>query len=97
MTSNGLDALKQRIKEMFELEEISKKDFTYISNARQLAHIKEASKAIDKAIQGLRDGVPVDIIMIDLEDSRTHLGELLGEVYDEELIDELFSRFCLGK
>ena len=59
--------------------------------------MKKVREAIDKAITSLKEGMPVDIVSIDLEEARTHLGELLGEVYDEELIDELFQRFCLGK
>lgn len=97
VTPDGLDALKARISSMFELEELNKKDFTYISNARQLSLIKKVKKAIDSATKGISDNLPVDIVEIDLREARTHLGELLGEVYDEELIDELFSRFCLGK
>ncbi len=97
MSNGGLDKLKKRISEMFSLEEIPKKDFTYISNARQLSLMKKVREAIDKAITSLKEGMPVDVVSIDLEEARTHLGELLGEVYDEELIDELFQRFCLGK
>lgn len=97
VSNDGLDKLKKRISEMFSLEEIPKKDFTYISNARQLSLMKKVREAIDKAITSLKEGMPVDIVSIDLEEARTHLGELLGEVYDEELIDELFQRFCLGK
>lgn len=97
VSKDGLDALKGKICDMFELNELPKKDFTYISNARQLAHIQMVEKSVLKAIEGLDDNLTVDIIMIDLEEARLHLSELLGEVYDEELIDELFSRFCLGK
>lgn len=53
--------------------------------------------SIDSAIQAIESGMPVDIIEIDLTEARVKLGEILGEVYDEELIDELFARFCLGK
>lgn len=94
---DGLDALKTKISEMFSLDDLPKKDFTYLTNARQMSLMERARISIDKASAGLRNGVPVDIIAMDLQDARTRLGEVLGEVYDEELIDELFARFCLGK
>lgn len=97
VSKDGLNALKRRIGELFELDELPKKDFTYISNARQEALMKRVDVCVERAIEALNNDVPVDVVMIDLEEARKHLGELLGEVYDEELIDELFSRFCLGK
>jgi len=97
MTPSGLDCLKKKIVSFFDTEKLGNRDFTYISNARQLSLIEKVRESIDSAISNIEDGVPVDLIEIDLANARTHLGEILGEVYDEELIDELFSRFCLGK
>jgi len=93
----GLDNLRSAITDIFSLGEISKKDFTYISNARQLALIAEVKTAIDSAIYGVNNNIPVDMIEIDLSDARALLGEILGDVYEEELIDKLFANFCLGK
>lgn len=93
----GLEDLKKKICEMFSLEEISKGDFTYISNARQLALMKDVKDAIDDALTGIDEQIPVDIIESDIARAREKLSEILGEKYDEELIDELFKRFCLGK
>lgn len=97
ISSEGLDELKKKIISFFDLETLAKKDFTYISNARQLALITKVKNSIESAIDNLQNGMTVDVIAIDLANARTYLGEILGEVYDEELIDELFSRFCLGK
>ena len=94
---NGLDALKNKISEIFALNEIPKKDFTYISNARQLSLMKLAKDSIDSAIIATKEDVPVDLIEIDITNARNYLGEIIGETYSDELIDELFSRFCLGK
>lgn len=94
---DGLDELKNKISEMFSLEELPKKDFTYISNARQLALVKQAKDSIDSAIQSANEGLPVDVIEIDLTDARDYLGEIIGDTYKDELLDKLFSRFCLGK
>lgn len=97
VSQDGLDSLRKRISDIFNLEDLQKKDFTYISNARQLSLIEKVKTSIDSALASLDDNVPVDLISIDLANAREKLGEILGEVYDDELIDELFSRFCLGK
>lgn len=94
---NGLENLKNGISEMFELGKLTNKDFNYISNARQLSLIKRANDYIKSAIDAIDNNTPVDIVEIDLANARKVLGEILGEVYDDELIDDLFSRFCLGK
>ena len=97
VTKNGLDGLKKKIKELFEFNQIEKKDLTYISNARQLALMKKVKTSIDSAIKATEEKLPVDIIEIDLSEARNYLGEILGDQYKDELLDELFSKFCLGK
>lgn len=94
---NGLDSLKNAIKSIFQLDDLVKKDFTYISNARQLSLINRAYEYIKSAEEAVSMEIPVDIIENDLANARKTLGEVLGEVYDEELIDTLFANFCLGK
>ena len=90
---DGLDSLKEKIVEMFSIGDLPNRDFTYISNARQESLMKKVYEAIVRAIRGLGNSVPVDIVTLDLKDARILLGELLGEVYDDELIDTLFSNF----
>lgn len=97
ISKDGLDSLKEKMMEIFSLNAVAKKDFTYMSNARQLAIVKKVDKSIDEAIESLKRNMPVDIVASDLADARKGLAEILGEVYDEELIDTLFARFCLGK
>lgn len=97
VSKDGLDKLKKKIVEMFSLNQLEKKDFTYISNARQLALIKKVKESIDSAIKATREGLPIDLIEIDLTNARNYLGDILGERYKDELLDELFSKFCLGK
>ncbi len=94
---NGLDELKTKISEMFSLDDLPKKDFTYISNARQLSLLNKAYDSLKTALDAASNGVPVDLIEIDLTNARNYLGEITGDVYNDELLDELFSRFCLGK
>lgn len=97
MSKNGLDCLKNKIIDMFNLGQIDSKNINYISNARQLALVEKAKSAIDSAIIATENNTPVDIIEIDLTRARNYLGEILGETYTDELLDELFSKFCLGK
>lgn len=93
----GLDLLKNKIKEMFKIEEIEKGDFTYLSNARQIAILKEAMNSGEAVEKAINEAMPVDVIEIDLRHIWDLLGEIIGESYSDELIDQLFSQFCLGK
>lgn len=95
--TNGLDDLKKAIIKELELNTNINKDMTYISNARQLSLIKKADNSLKKALKGLKDNIPVDVITIDIESAKNNLGEILGENYKDDLLDELFSRFCIGK
>ncbi len=94
---NGMEPLKDKIREMFKLEEISKKDYNYITNTRQISKIKECINRIKDVKESLNNEMPLDIIEIDLREIWNILGEIIGESYSEELLDELFSKFCVGK
>lgn len=97
ISSDGLDSLKNKIKEMFYLEEINTSDYTYLSNARQIGLVKSSLNTLKNVEEGLNNNVPVDLIEIDLRKIWEQLGEIIGETYTDELIDQLFSQFCLGK
>ena len=95
--NKGIDKLLDKIKEMFDLEEIENSDYTYLSNARQISIIKECLN-IGKEIEKQNElNTPVDLIQIDLQRLWEKLGELTGKTYKDELLDEIFSKFCLGK
>ncbi len=94
---NGLNDLKKAIVEMFNLESFSQKDLTYLSNARQISLVKRAIKIIDEVEEQLNNEVPVDFLTVDIKNCWDLLGEIIGATYKDELIDELFSKFCLGK
>lgn len=94
---DGLENLKNKIIEIFNLDQIETSDFTYLSNARHIALIKQAIKSCSDALEQTKNGTPIDVIAIDIESCRNALSEILGETYKEELLDELFSKFCLGK
>ena len=93
----GINALKDKIKESFNMEEIEKGDFNYLSNARHIATIHECISVVESIKEGLKNGLPIDMLEIDIKKIWELLGNLIGESYDEELLDNLFSRFCLGK
>ena len=93
----GKDELLNMIKELFSLNEIETGDFTYLSNARQISLIKEALKLCLEIKYQNEQNTPVDLIQIDLQNLWEKLGEITGDSYKDELLDEIFSKFCLGK
>ena len=97
MSDNGLDALKNKIIELFDLEKIEKSNLEIVSSTRAINLIKEALKHIENAINNVSSKIPVDMIAIDIKAAWDSLGEITGESYQDELLDTLFSKFCLGK
>ena len=93
----GLEELKQRIVDIFNLEELETKDLTYLSDARSISLLKKSLVYIDEAVCSINQNEPIEIVEFNIKDSWESLGEIIGETYKEELLDELFSRFCLGK
>ena len=93
----GKDELLNMIKELFSLNDIETGDFTYLSNARQISLIKEALKLCLEIKYQNEQNTPVDLIQIDLQNLWEKLGEITGDAYKDELLDEIFSKFCLGK
>lgn len=94
---NNIDELLDKINELFKLDQINEGDMTYISNAREISLLKKAKQSSNNLIKSLDEGIPIDMLEIDIKNIIDYLGEVTGESYDNELIDKLFSRFCLGK
>ena len=94
---DGITSLKKKIKELFNLEQITTKDYTYLANSRQISLAKQAYKNLLDAEQAIEDDQPVDMIEIDLKECFDTLGEIIGATYSEEIIDNLFENFCVGK
>ncbi len=97
MSDNGLDNLKNKIIELFDLEKLEQSNLEIVSSTRAINLIKEALKHIDNAINNISNEIPVDMIAIDIKATWDVLGEITGESYQDELLDTLFSKFCLGK
>lgn len=93
----GIDDLKNKIINMYELDKINTKDFNYLSSARSISLIEKAIDSIDKSIDAIDEGQPIDIVEVDISSASEYLGDILGINYKEDLFDQLFSNFCLGK
>ena len=93
----GINELREKIKEMFNLEQIEQNDFTYLSSARSISLLKKSLENLSAVRTGIENNMPVDMVEIDLKQMWSTLGEIIGETYSDELIDQLFSQFCLGK
>ena len=97
LNNAGLDELKNKIKELFNMDNISNSDLNYLSSAKQIATLKECLKSVEDIEIALENDLTVDMLEIDIKRIWELLGNLIGESYDEELLDNLFSKFCLGK
>ena len=93
---DGLDDLKKKIIEMLNIDEINK-DLTYLSNARQTDLVNKASNALKEANKSIKNNVPIDMIESNLKECYNYLGEIIGDTYEEAVIDRLFHDFCVGK
>ena len=97
LNNNGIDELKNKIKQIFNLDKIETSDLTYLTNARSISLLKQALNAITDIKMGIGNNLPIDMLEIDLKNVWNLLGSIIGVTYEEELIDQLFSQFCLGK
>ncbi len=95
--AKGLDLLKEEISKKLNLGNILEQDMTYMSNVRQIDLLKKAIKEIENAILNIHKGTPIDIVEIDITNAWNLLGEITGDTYKDELLDTLFSNFCIGK
>lgn len=93
----GIDLLSKEIKSMFFQKDISFNDQVYLSNMRQRDWMKQAYDSILLVRKGIEDSMEEDLFSIDLLDSYTYLGYVLGYEVGDDLVDEIFSKFCMGK
>lgn len=94
---NDITLLEKKIKDMCNYNDFLDIDSTYIGNTRQIAKLKIAYNQLNDSLNSLYQGFPIDIACVDIRNCWRSLGEILGEVTNEDLINELFARFCLGK
>lgn len=95
--NKGIDDLKEKIVKMFNIDELETKDPTYLNNSRSISILKRCLKSINDIEYGLKNNMPIDMIELDIKNIWEELGTINGTTYEEELLDEMFQRFCLGK
>ena len=93
----GIEDLEKSIREMFFQGEISFDDEVYITNARHKTALEEAEKSLEMVTESIEAGMPEDFFSIDLMGAYEALGRILGESLGEDLVNEIFSKFCVGK
>jgi len=96
-TKEGIEDLYEQILKMFRLNEIEINDGEVITNIRHKNQIRKAIDALKQAKQGLKIEIPIDIIAVSLKESIEDLSEITGENVSEDIINNIFSKFCLGK
>ncbi|WP_338443602.1 tRNA uridine-5-carboxymethylaminomethyl(34) synthesis GTPase MnmE [Bacillus spizizenii] len=97
LKEEGVNDLEEAIQSLFYTGVIESGDLTYVSNTRHISILQQAKRAIEDALSGIEQDVPIDMVQIDLTRCWELLGEIIGDSVHESLIDQLFSQFCLGK
>lgn len=93
----GIEELEQVIKEMFYKGELDFNDEVYITNIRQKAALQESYNSLMMVMEGIEARMPEDLYSIDLMNAYEQLGKMIGEVVEEDLVNEIFGKFCMGK
>ena len=93
----GMDDLEETIKEMFFSGEVTFNDEVYITNIRHKTSLQEALRSLHLVLQSIADDMPEDFYSIDLMNAYEELGNIIGESVEDDLVNEIFSKFCMGK
>ena len=96
-TGDGLDELENKIRDLFYEGKVKYNDELYITNARQKESLINAKNSIKEVIKSVENDMPEDFYSIDLMDAYTYLGQIIGESVEDDLVNEIFSKFCMGK
>ena len=96
-TKEGLNALKAKIEEMYTFGELDFNNEIFISNERQLEAIKKARKSLENVQEAIKRSISEDFLTIDLNDAYTYLSQVLGIEINDDVVNEIFSKFCMGK
>ncbi len=94
---NGVEELEETIKNMFFEGNLAFNNEIYITNVRHKTALKDAKSALEKVLESIEMGMPEDFYSIDLMDAYELLGSITGETIGEDLVNEIFSKFCMGK
>lgn len=97
MNEVGLEDLLEKIKDLFFSDKIKADEEVLVSNMRHIEHLRKAKKSLESAILDLNNGVFLDLVEVDLNDALEELGKITGETATEDILDQIFSQFCIGK
>lgn len=93
----GIDEFESSVKEMFFKGELRFNDEVYITNARQKNDIKQAYDSVKLVLKSIEENMPEDFFTIDLMNAYEYLGRVIGEAVEDDLVEKIFSEFCMGK
>ena len=93
----GLEELEERIEALFFAGEIDWNDEVILTNLRHKTAVEEAFRSLELVERSISDQMPEDFFSIDLRDAYERLGTIIGEALEDDLVNEIFSRFCMGK
>jgi tRNA modification GTPase len=96
-TGEGLEELERAVEDLFLSGGIEGKEGTYVSNARHVGLLERGRREMAEALESARMGMTLDLVAVDIRDCWMSLGEVTGEAIGEDLLDQIFSQFCLGK
>ncbi|MBE5825360.1 MAG: tRNA uridine-5-carboxymethylaminomethyl(34) synthesis GTPase MnmE [Butyrivibrio sp.] len=97
LNGEGIDELKKAIADIFFDGDIAPRQEIYITNLRHKTLLEESLQSLELVLQGIEDGVSEDFYMVDLSNAYALLGEIIGEEVGDDLVEEIFSKFCMGK
>ncbi|WP_147802528.1 tRNA uridine-5-carboxymethylaminomethyl(34) synthesis GTPase MnmE [Alkalicoccus halolimnae] len=97
LKDEGVDELEEAIRSLFFAGDMDGGDMSYVSNSRHIALLEQAKRSVEEALDAAENGMPIDMVQIDITRAWEVLGEVIGDSVQESLIDQLFSQFCLGK
>ena len=97
LNNDGIDELYEKITELFNFNEINLENDIVITNLRHKNLISKAIENLNRAKESIEQKMPIDIIAIFIKDILEDLGNITGEVVTDDIINEIFSKFCLGK
>ena len=93
----GIDQFEVLLKDMFFQGNVTFNDEIYITNVRQKTAIAQALESLQLVMNSIEEGMPEDFFSIDLMNAYEQLGSVIGEAVGEDLVDKIFSDFCMGK
>lgn len=94
---SGMEELEEALRRLTETQDRDAGRRLFLTNLRHVDLVKKALEAVRRAQQSLQDGMPADCITVDLVEAWNRMGEITGETVDNELINKIFERFCVGK